>query len=277
MCCVIGLSNQIGGLAMRRLLFAAIILVFLLSPAAHAEKVKIMTGEWFPYVSESIDDFGFAAEVVTEAFASVGIDTEFEFAPWPRCESMVKYGKAFGAFPYLRNKKREQYAMFSDHIADSRFVFFYKKKGKVGKLQFDSLEELQKYKIAGAKGYFYNTIFRKYGLNIEYNLLVENSFKKLNLGAVDLVPEDSLVGWALIQKLFPGKKSRFSSSKEFIKDRLHIMVSKEYPGSAALMDKFNQGLTAIRQKGLYGKLVKKYSGDLKVSKKDDMIHRYYFK
>ena len=96
----------------------------------------------------------------------------------------------------------------------------------------------------------------------------------MNLGWGDLVPEDELVGWALIQKLFPGEKYRFRSSRAYSIDNLHIMVSKKYPGSDVLLKLFNTGLATIKQNGLYLQLQEKYHGDMQVSKKDDIFYRF---
>ena len=128
-------------------------LMYLLIAAApvFGLKLKIMTGEWFPYVSKNMVGLGFAAEVVSYAFLLGGIETEFEFAPWERCEALVKSGEAFATFPHKQTKEREKFAFFSDPIAASKSVIFFQKK-QFGKFEYKSLKDLKKYKIGGVKG-----------------------------------------------------------------------------------------------------------------------------
>jgi len=119
-----------------RYIFIAVFL-FCASAAfpAVAQTIKIAAGEWAPYVSSDMDDYGFvavgdngfAAEIVFYAFLSVGIETEFEFLSWDKCEALVKDGSVFAAFPRKRTQQREAFALFSDPIAMSRSVFFYLK------------------------------------------------------------------------------------------------------------------------------------------------------
>ena len=104
-------------------------LVYLLIAAApvFGLKLKIMTGEWFPYVSKNMVGHGFAAEVVSYAFLLGGIETEFEFAPWERCEALVKSGEAFATFPHKQTKEREKFAFFRIPLLLPRVLFFFRK------------------------------------------------------------------------------------------------------------------------------------------------------
>ena len=37
------------------------------------------------------------------------------------------------------------------------------------------------------------------------------------------------------------------------------MVSKNYPGATALLDRFNEGLATIKATGVYNKIIEKYN------------------
>jgi polar amino acid transport system substrate-binding protein len=254
---------------MRTVLIAFIIILLFSNPVVCAEKVIIFTSEWFPYVSEELEGKGVSTEIVTAAFSAVGIETEFQFTTWKKCERLVRTGKAFASFPYFRTDERAKFSIFSDPIGNSDDVFFYLKKNLDG-LDYDNLAELEKYKIAGAKGYWYKPLFSKNNLNVDYNLMKETSFKKLYWGMTDLVPESSIVGWSLLSKMFPGEKYLFASSKAFRKSPLYLMVSKKYPDSKTLLEKFNNGMKIIHRSGMYQSLSEKFKEQIKLSRKNQI-------
>ncbi len=241
---------------MRTVLIACMV-ILLFTPVVCAEKLQIVTGEWLPYVSEDLEDLGFAVEVVRAAFNAVGIESEFQFMTWKKCERLVRIGKAFAAVPYIKTDARTPFAIFSDPIGTSVGVFFYRK-NDLGKLDYEKLADLKKYKILGGAGYWYKPLFSKNDLNVDYNLKNEMSFKKLYWGLADLVAENQFVGWGLIGRMFPGEQHLFMSSKSFSKDTLHLMASKKYPNSKTLLEQFNKGLKIIHSSGIYNSLLEKY-------------------
>lgn len=235
-------------------LFTALVTI----PVADAQNVKLLTGEWAPYVSPGMDNYGFTAEVITYAFLAVGIETELEFTSWENCETMITKGQYFASFPHKRTIDRQGFAYFSDPIAWSKGIFFYMKE-RMKDIEFDTVKELKKYRIGGVKGHYYVPMFIRAGLDVDYSSNSESSFRKLYLDRVDIVLENEFVGWLILQRLFPDEMWRFGSSrKAFNEDTLHLMVSKKYRDSMALMKKFNQGLKIIFENGIYRNLLKKY-------------------
>ena len=79
-----GQMHNCSGGCMRRVLLLAFIVFTLPFPAAlRAEgPVRLVSGEWPPYVSASLPGFGPAAEIVREAFAATGHEVVIEFMPF---------------------------------------------------------------------------------------------------------------------------------------------------------------------------------------------------
>ncbi len=224
----------------------------------NARNIILLTGEYAPYVSAGMDNYGFTAEVISYAFLSVGIETEFKFTSWEKAEKKIASGKYFASFPHKRTIERQKFAYFSDPIARSKSIFFYMK-GNIKTVDFEVIRDLKTYKIAGVKGYYYVPMFKRAQLNVSYSSNSEIAFKKLYLEQVDLVPENEFVGWLIIEKLFPDEKWRFGASlKALNEDSLHLMVSKKNPDAMVVLKKFNQGLKNIIKKGIYRSLLKKY-------------------
>lgn len=87
---------------------------FFLSDAlsSETEKVPFATGEWPPYVSESLPDLGAVVVLLSAICDAAGIVPEYRFYPWARGELEVDRGLAFGTFPYVATKKRKTITIF---------------------------------------------------------------------------------------------------------------------------------------------------------------------
>jgi polar amino acid transport system substrate-binding protein len=228
-------------------------------PARAEEPVVLVTGEYPPYVMSKGKRAGLLTEIVQAAFAEAGLETRVLFRPWRRCAMMIREGEAFGAYPYARTEKRAEYARFSDSIWVCRNVFFYLK-GRMGEFDYTSLDDLSGYIIAGTSGHYYEDIFRQKGLNVDYAPGEASGVRRLWELRAALFAEDELVGWTLINRIFPSHAHLFGSTPTpWNLNPQHLMVSKIYPGSDRLMERFNAGLAVIRGNGTYERLVKKYS------------------
>ena len=83
--------------------------------------------------------------------------------------------------------------------------------------------------------------------------------QKLYLGRVDLAASEELVGWALIKKLYPQEVDQFATvDKPLNEDPLRLLVSRTYPSSAELIQKFNAALKVINENGIMQQILIKY-------------------
>ncbi len=170
-------------------------------PALQAQKIKILTTDWSPYVSQDMECYGFTAEVVCYAFLAAGHEVEFVFTSWGENEARIKKGAFLAAFPHKRTPARDKFARFSQPIAMSKDVFFYMKQSPQS-IDFKNLADLKDYKIGGVQGYYNIAMLKKAGLQIDYASDPTTSFKKMYIGVVDLVPENEFVGWQHYSKAF---------------------------------------------------------------------------
>lgn len=232
-------------------------------------ELLIMTGEWPPFVSSELPEYGFTSEIIREASRAAGLTVSIQFAPWTRCEAAVKHGKAFASFPYSANDARVEFAFFSESIARSRSVFFYNK-SKMQDFNFFQLNELTPYLIGGVRGYYYEPLFTKVGLSIDYSDTEEDALKKLFHERVDLLPLNELVGWEMIRMQYPKQREKFDSSNTAVDEQsLNLMVSRTHPDSATLLKRFNEGLSKIIDNGVYQAILEKHNVPRAVSIKHD--------
>jgi polar amino acid transport system substrate-binding protein len=228
-----------------------------------AGEVILTTGEWPPYVSEAMDGYGPLTAIVAAAFQEMGIVPRYDFYPWKRAEDEVRAGRAFAAFPYTQTDARKGEFDFSDVLYTVKAKFFYMKSAHPNGIPFDKLEDLRGYRIGGLLGSWYDKQFAEAGLQVEYAADMEQTFQKLYLGRIDLAIEAEATCWAVIKKLYPDEVDKFGTLEKPLVDpanpnELRLMVSRDYPKAAALMQQFNAALQTIKDNGTYQQILDQY-------------------
>ena len=234
------------------IMFLALVMILLSTPISKAQKISLATGEWIPYTSANMDDKGNFTNKVSIVFQEMGEDPNYLFYPWRRCFDSVVKSRVWAAFPYSFTEKRAKDVWFSDMLSCSKTVFFYYDPNNGSKnFHFSRLEDLKPYQLGGVTGFFYEESFKKAGLSVDYVSKEINAIEKLKLGRIDLMPVNELVGWNLINNHFPADAHNFKTlPKSLSVEPLHLIVSKDYPGSKVLFDRFNEALKRCREKGL---------------------------
>ncbi len=242
--------------------------IFLVSSTlANSEELKVQfaIGEWEPYTGETIENYGMAAEIVTAACKPVGITPEYHFYPWKRAEMSVSDGTSFGTFPYKEIPERKDKFYFSKPLLYSSFgILMHKKNQKVSKFEFTRIEDFKNFKIGIVAGTDAVRIpLEKIGVKIEEVQDTATNIKKLEFARIDFTIDDKAV---LNQALKTNYASNLEKISEFgftkndfgQKNEFCIMVSRNYPKSEEILEKINEGLTQIKAKGEYNKILSRY-------------------
>lgn len=224
-----------------------------------SDKVILVIDEWAPYTSENMESYGIAAQIVSEAMEAAELEFEFQFRPWARAMEMVKFGDAWGSFPWFYTEERSVEYLYSEPVIQVNSVIFYKKdnpKFKNSLPKFGSLYDLKEYKFGGVFGYFYEKKFEENGFNYDLSSSLESAFKLLDTGKVDIINEDEAVGNYTISKTFPGKEAEFDRLEKLIStEQMYMVVNKTQANSAEILEKFNKGLKIIRENGVYDEIL----------------------
>lgn len=220
--------------------------------ASNAQNLKIATGEWIPFTSASMAHFGEFTKRVTIVFNEMGAEPDYLFYPWGRCFDSVEKGRIWAAFPYSYTLGRAKKVWFSDRLSCSKTVFFYYDgEGTTREYHFEHLKDLKSYRIGGVTGYFYEESFKNAGLHVDFVNKEINALEKLKMGRIDLMPVNERVGWRLIETHFPDDAHKFHTlANPLSVNPLHLIVSKGYPGSKELLERFNNAVQRCIQKGL---------------------------
>ena len=93
---------------MKRIFLSSIFLLFVfISNSFSQESIRIVTGEYPPYLSKHLKYNGVGLRIIKESFALEGIKVEYSFVPWARAFRFVKNGK-FDAEKWLATIKQLQ-------------------------------------------------------------------------------------------------------------------------------------------------------------------------
>ncbi len=223
------------------------------STLAMSETIKISSGEWPPYISQSLKHHGFVSHIVTEAFSSQNIQVEYVFHPWKRSLEEARTGTVAGSIVWSRTSNREKEFLFTDTVITGQAVFFY----RVGsKFDWQTPEDLKKFRIAGTLGYSY--AFETHGVEISESVSDDKiNFMKLRYGRVDAFPSDKDAGISVLNQLFGNTYKELITwhPTPYDSTQYSMIIGKNRKDSQHLLDSFNQGLETIKRIGLYDQIV----------------------
>jgi len=246
------------------IIFLSALFVFLTLPnmiQADENKVPITTGEWPPFVSEKLPNYGPASEIVVAVCKAAGIMSDIKFYPWKRAEAMIANGNAFGAYPYTIREDRLKKYDFSSPLFKTQVYFFYSKKHmstkKLEKIKV--LEDIKQYIIGGMIGSFQCEELKKAGYRVEMSSKNEFCIKKLDTGRINFFTEERTVAIHEIEKELPGRMNDFGMLDIGYGTATYdaLMVSRTYPNASEILKKFEQGLKTVQKNGVYDEIIKR--------------------
>lgn len=217
-----------------------------------AEPLRLTNGEWPPYLGERLPHHGVASRIVAEAFALQGIEVQWEFHPWARSLKLAEQGQRDGSAVWLYNAERAQRFHISDPVVESGYYLFHRKSRAFDWREIDDLRGLR---IAGTRGYDYGAAFQQAEaageLQVTRMTSDEQGFRQLLAGRVELFPMDKVVGFDMLYQHFSAAdRARLSFHPIPLRsDSLHLLLSREVPGNAERIARFNRGLAQLRDSG----------------------------
>jgi polar amino acid transport system substrate-binding protein len=234
---------------------------------ASAEKIiTVSTLEYHPWTGKDLKNNGFVNHVITEAFKRKGYTVRYKYLPWKRAVLETKNGK-YAALSYVYfSKDRENEFYLSDPISVEKIVIFHLKSNQIK--DWKTLEDLNDYKFGATRGYTYTKKFWELTKTGELMVDVTDSdiqnFKKLLAGRIDIFPSGLVNGNSILLKEFAASKIHLISyhPKPLSQTTGHLAFARSTKNSENLLRVFNQGLTELKQAGLY----KKYKDELLAGK-----------
>lgn len=176
------------------------------SAAAANESLRLVTFSFPPYMSVQQDKpSGVLVEIVREAFRRMEQPITIEILPAGRAWNMYVSGQVDGSFTMKMTAERQNTMLFTNvPLVTQDYVFFVRKGSKI---RFEGdLATLANYRIGSTISLTYGEKFEratKSGVirNVEPLPSLEQNFKKLMAGRVDLVVSSRLVGVDVLKSM----------------------------------------------------------------------------
>ena len=244
---------------MKTRIFALVWIIPLLCSQIWAQdRVRLTNGEWAPYLSEHLPQHGAASHVVKEAFAAVGIETQYGFYPWKRSYKLAKEGKWDGTLVWVYTPERAKDFLYTDVvITEVEYLFHLKEK----RLAWERIEDLKGLSIGATLHTVYPPLERAEArglLYIERAGNYDNLYRRLLNHRIDAIPQVSQVGkYYLRTTLSPEDREKITYSGTVLQERrYHVILSKVPERNSALIPLFNKGLATIRANGTYDAIIR---------------------
>ncbi|WED22579.1 transporter substrate-binding domain-containing protein [Vibrio sp. JC009] len=236
--------------------------ILLSTPALSKETIRLTNGEWPPYLSENLAHHGYASHIVTEAFATVGVDVEYGFFPWKRSYQYAKDGISgsgeiwHGSVVWVFNAERAESFMYTDVVMTDYQVLFHLRSNP---LDWTTIDDLQGKTIGGTLHTFYPQLelaAESGVVQLERARDYQTLFTRLLAGRIDAVPHTWSVGrYFLKNHLTAEQREKITFSPTVMQTKpCHIILSNQIPQNEKFKALFNQGLKNIKANGTYQRL-----------------------
>jgi len=232
------------------------LLLLCLSLAARAEKLRIVTEPWAPYVFEENGKIlGLDYETTAIVFKRLGIDVEWQLLPWKRCLAMLEQGLADGALDIFHSDERDSLLLYpSEPLSEVEFVMFH---ANARPHPFRTLADLSGLTVGTSPGYLYNQAFRESSLfKRETAPTHEANFGKLQLGRIDLLITDRRVGRHLLKQMQLG--DQISENPTVVSRQSQYLALRRKAGMDLLVQRFSAELKRFKREPAYAELSARY-------------------
>lgn len=223
-----------------------------LSVGSAEETITLGVGEWEPLISKKYKYYGVVSRIVEEAFAMEGIKVEYRWTPWKRAYVEVVNGTSVASPGWSKSEKRKKEVYFSDPIFEKYLVFFHLKSFP---FQWESYDDLKKYKIGITRGYFYGEKFKeaveKGIIKIEDAKSDEQNFKKLVNNRIEIFPISILTCYHIARKsLSPAEVERITyHPKKLAPTSSNYVIFVKNERGKRMLQLFNKGLKRLKESG----------------------------
>lgn len=220
---------------------------------AQARSLTLSLPDYPPYMGEQLVEQGILTQVVRTVFLRAGIHIKLVAVPNNRAIEGARNGLYDGSFGWARTPEREADLYYSAPVMSLRMVFC-QRRGE--NYRWSTLADLAPHRLGVTRGNFYSSDFD--ALVSAGTLLTDvANLRKLLARRIDLLPIDAEVGPFLIQTALSAEQSRklISPPQAYWSAPLHVVLTRQQPGNAALLRRFDARLASMRASGELEKLI----------------------
>lgn len=234
------------------LALVASLLLLIGSAPSRAETLRLTNGEWPPFTSQHLPHGGPLSRTVAAAFEQANVTIEFSYFPWKRSYEYARSGEWHGSVGWAKNPVHLKDFVMSEPVIHVDKVLFYRKAAPIGWLR---VEDLKRWRLGATAGYSYgeewDNAVRNGVLRVETVTLDAQNLRKLLENRLDAVAMDLDVGLHLLRTAFSPTQSEQITyhPRSLSRTPISLALSRRNPASPALIERFNEGLAALRASG----------------------------
>lgn len=258
--------------------------VFLISFMVFTQNAQAQTvnlcdddGEWAPYsyhpringLPDKSKIIGYAVDMVAEISKLSGLEFNYVFSNWKRCNYYVEIFDKTNKFEAFINgsfsqERAEKYYLTTPIYKTHIGVFYLKSKYPNG-LDIRKPYDLSRYKICGIFGHDYDSITKKYDFPADFKINKDADKTKTVFGMVLKSRCDAFI--SSIEPIYGGAKiGQYTIPDDIASmpipkietNSFHIFITKKSPRSFELLTKINQAILILHNNGVAQKLLDKY-------------------
>ena len=223
------------------------------------ETLKLTNGEWPPYQSQHLPDYGPASRIVTRAFETQGIRVSYGFFPWSRAYYMAERGIYHGSLIWSYTPERAKAFYYSDPFIFTDTVFFYHRDTPFDWSDWSDLRGIQ---IGATLGYTYGEGFEKAErqglLTVDRVVSDEINLRRLLAKRITIFPLSLDVGLTMLNTLFtPEERAEIRwHPRPLRRTAYHLILSRKHPDAPKWIEAFNRGLKILKESGEYEQILR---------------------
>ncbi|MGH1462385.1 MAG: substrate-binding periplasmic protein [Neptuniibacter sp.] len=211
-----------------------------------------------PYeiIDESGSISGIDVDVTKAAFAAVNISIVVKTAPWKRILKNIEYGRIPGTITCSKRPGRDVFIDYSDPISEAQQVVF----SAVG-TSIDSLEEfsdMNNFSVTVVDGWGIQNELELANISHQPTVDVGSGINAIVYRDVELFYNGNLTTLYHAKQMGLDDQIKATVLTGKGKTDFHLCLSKVYPNTAFLKQRFNEGLEIIKANGAYKNIYQHY-------------------
>lgn len=245
-----------------------LVIMLVLSVVTLSKTVVLTSTERIPYIGTNIENNGYVAEIVSEAFKRKGHKVEIRFFPEARSLQMAERGQVDGVLPVYKTEEGEASLIFSDAMPGNT-IGLLKRKDNSFKFKTSYLENPDEFlrglrgkKVGLVRGRTYDDKFDKSNFYVKEMALNDSqNIKKLENRRMDFAIMDKYTAADLMVTREPQMIGKLEFVAPIANRAFHVGFSKKKSGGFKLAQEFNEGLQEIVNDGTLDKILDKFGFD----------------
>ncbi|WP_174998983.1 substrate-binding periplasmic protein [Rugamonas aquatica] len=229
---------------------------------AHAGAYRCVSLNYPPLIQQDAGRpvHGLAVDIVTSVMASLGHTVSVEILPWGRALALMRQGERDCIFTIFQSPEREHFLDFSRESLIPQIIYFYARDDNSARFDGD-FAALAGLRVGTVLSVNYGARFEaaRPQLAIREVPTLEQNFRKLTLGRVDLIPSNMYTASYTLDKLLgaelAGHIVKLPQAIDSVPSYIAFAKGRQL---AALRDQFDRGLRALIASGEYRRLLERY-------------------